>query len=364
MTGLYALSLILSLSKDAIDRKNYLTIIAKRNNSLLKKRFSQLRSSIICLSFLFISGCFDAKELALGTLEWDRINGRAVASENITHIFVKEGDYVSKGQALLKINDSLQLALVHKLSATVDQARWQLTQYEAGYREEDIAQARANLEAKTIVRKNNETNYHRQKRLRRQGVNTQKQLDDAREIYEASKSEEKIAQESLNEMNTGYRVEQIEAAKATLASSIAELEYQQLQLKRYTVVAHRAGKVDSFPYKLGDKPPMNAVLTTVLAGDKPWARVYLPEAWLGLVSQGSEALLTVDGISSAFKGRIRFISSVASFTPYYALSENDRSRLMFVAEIDLLEETAKKLPLGIPVQMLHPSRIKHPRNGS
>ncbi len=82
------------------------------------------------------------------------------------------------------------------------------------------------------------------------------------------------------------------------------------------------------------------------------------------MSQGSEALLTVDGISSAFKGRIRFISSVASFTPYYALSENDRSRLMFVAEIDLLEEAAKKLPLGIPVQMLHPSRIKHPRNGS
>ncbi len=314
--------------------------------------------SLMAVILFLLSGCFESNQKALGTLEWDRTNGRAVVSENITRIHVKEGDWVKKGQALLQLDDRLQQAHVNKLAAMVEQARWQLRQLEAGYRPEDIASAKANLYAKTTAKKNNQINYRRQQNLWQEKLNSQKQLDDAKQQYEVSLGEEDVALQTVNVRLAGYRAEEIEKARAQLNAQLAELDYERLQLERYTLFATRSGKVDSLPYKLGDMPPMNAIVTTVLAGDRPWARVYLPETWLSLLSQGSEVLVNVDGLNRSLKGRVRFISSVPSFTPYYALSEDDRSRLMYITEIDLLDNAAKQLPLGVPVQMLYPSSHK------
>lgn len=303
----------------------------------------------LCFS---IAGCFNSTPKALGTLEWDRINGRAVSSENITEVYVKEGDWVTKGQPLLKLNDDLQQALVKKLLATTEQARWQLRQLEGGYRKEEIASAKAELDARTTARKNRETSYLRQKNLRQQNLNSQSQLDNAKQRYEEALGAEEVAIQKLKEFKSGYQVEEIEQARAYLEAQQADLEYQQQLLERYTITATRDGKVDSIPYKLGDRPPINAVLTTLLAGNNPWARVYLPETWISQLTIGDAMQVTIDGLQTALKGEVRFISSVPSFTPYYALSEGDRSRLMYIAEINLLAEEAKALPVGVPVQVI------------
>jgi HlyD family secretion protein len=73
-----------------------------------------------------------------------------------------------------------------------------------------------------------------------------------------------------------------------------------------------------------------------------------------LVSAGLSALVSVDGIPDAFEGRVRTVSSEAVFTPYFALTERDRSRLAFVAEVDLIGETAARLPVGLPVEVTFP----------
>jgi HlyD family secretion protein len=72
------------------------------------------------------------------------------------------------------------------------------------------------------------------------------------------------------------------------------------------------------------------------------------------VSAGLSALVRVDGISDAFEGRVRTVSSEAVFTPYFALTERDRGRLAYVAEIDLIGETAAALPTGLPVEVTFP----------
>ena len=77
----------------------------------------------------------------------------------------------------------------------------------------------------------------------------------------------------------------------------------------------------------------------------------MPETWLSQITVGSQVNVNVDGLSQDLAGKIRVIASEPSFTPYYALSEENRSRLVFIAEIDLLDERAKQLPLGIPVQV-------------
>jgi HlyD family secretion protein len=50
---------------------------------------------------------------------------------------------------------------------------------------------------------------------------------------------------------------------------------------------------------------------------------------------------------------VRWISSEPSFTPYYALNQSDRARLMYVAEIQL-PDSAANLPNGVPAQVVLP----------
>ena len=55
---------------------------------------------------------------------------------------------------------------------------------------------------------------------------------------------------------------------------------------------------------------------------------------------------------SSTKPTIRWISSEAAFTPYFALTQHDRSRLSYLAEIDLTD--GGDLPAGIPVEARFP----------
>jgi HlyD family secretion protein len=48
---------------------------------------------------------------------------------------------------------------------------------------------------------------------------------------------------------------------------------------------------------------------------------------------------------------VRTVSSEASFTPYFALTERDRGHLAYVAEIDLPDQAAGDLPTGLPVEV-------------
>jgi len=120
----------------------------------------------------------------------------------------------------------------------------------------------------------------------------------------------------------------------------------------YTITSARRGRVDSIPFKRGDRPPVSAVVTTMLSGERPWARVYVPEPFRSKMMPGQTYTVLVDGQETPYDARLRTISSEASFTPYYALHEKDRSRLVYVAELDLLKEQSKSLTAGTPVQLL------------
>jgi HlyD family secretion protein len=112
-----------------------------------------------------------------------------------------------------------------------------------------------------------------------------------------------------------------------------------------------AGRVDALPYELGERPPPGAVVAVMLSGAAPYARVYVPEALRVAVIPGGEATVRVDGVATALRGRVRTVAAEPSFTPYYALTERDRGRLVYVAEIDLPDAAARDLPAGVPLQV-------------
>jgi HlyD family secretion protein len=48
---------------------------------------------------------------------------------------------------------------------------------------------------------------------------------------------------------------------------------------------------------------------------------------------------------------VRELAHEAAFTPYYALTQHDRGRLSYLAEVEISGPGADDLPTGVPVEV-------------
>src|SRR3546814_14273356 len=81
----------------------------------------------------------------------------------------------------------------------------------------------------------------------------------------------------LGELGHGTREEQLAQGEAALGAAQAQARAEQATLQKLDLVAPRAGRIDSIPYKLGDQAPVGAPLVVMLVGDAPHAPVSVPE---------------------------------------------------------------------------------------
>jgi HlyD family secretion protein len=92
-------------------------------------------------------------------------------------------------------------------------------------------------------------------------------------------------------------------------------------------------------------------VAVVLAEGMPYARVHIPEPLRASYVAGARVQLAIDGVAAPLGGTVRYVSAEASFTPYYSLTQEDRSRLSYLAEITVDDPAAADLPAGVPVQV-------------
>ena len=296
----------------------------------------------------------------LGTLEWDRIAMPAEASEPITQILVKEGDRVAADQLLLTLDPSRTQAQVDAAQADVQRLTAALDELRHGARIETIDAARAVLARAQAGALNAQLARDRAAEIRARGLNSQSDLDNANAALRQANADANSARANLDELLHGTRIEDINQGEASLAQAKASLAQLQVTLSRLTVRATRAGKVDSLPYKLGDRPAQGASVVSLLVGDAPYARVYVPEPMRAGLKQGARFKVSVDGTGAPFDATALRIASEPTFTPYYALSGDDASRLAWRAELALdVSDKTRDLPAGIPCQATMVDEKKH-----
>ena len=68
---------------------------------------------------------------------------------------------------------------------------------------------------------------------------------------------------------------------------------------------------------------------------------------------GGQLDVRIDGNDQTFEGTVRWVSTDATFTPYFALTEHDRSRLSYLADVDVPD--AASLPSGVPLEVDFPN---------
>jgi HlyD family secretion protein len=295
-----------------------------------------------------LSGCAERGPAPIvGALEWDRVAVTAELAEPVLSWTVAEGDRVAAGTVLLELDARRQDARIAEAVSQVGVAEAQLAELAHGARIETIDAARANLARARAAQLDAETEHTRVAELRKRELVAQSAVDQALAARNQRRAETQAAEAQLRELTQGTRPEQIEQATAAVGAARAALETLKLTRERLTVRAPRKGRVDALPFRPGDQPPVGAELVSMLVGDTPYARVFVPAPQRAQLRIGARFDVHVEGIAEPFPATLRSIRSEPSFTPYYALAGDDASRLVYAAE--LLLDGGAELPAGLPV---------------
>lgn len=309
---------------------------------------TQFRIAVIGVLSVFIWSCSQPDAgYVYGTVERDRVSLRATSGEIIESIHVSEGNTVEKGQLLVSLNNARQKLAYEQALAAKKQANAALEKILNGERVEDLQIARAEFEKATAVSQEQALEYNRIKTLKEKSLGTQAELDLALAALQTAKASEKVAWQSLQKLIAGSRAEDISSAQAVLDAASANAELEAFKLSELNIVATRSGILDSLPYHEGDRVPANSVVAILLADTVPFVRVYLPESASAKIAIGSKLEIHIDGMDESVQGTLRWLSAEPAFTPYKSMSEDDRSRLVYLAEI-ALPERYKHLNAGIP----------------
>lgn len=306
------------------------------------------RAIALCLVTALSTACTKPAPQALGTLEYDRITLPAPAAERIVSIDVHEGEQVTAGQPLLQLDATHTQSELASAEAQARQQREALAELQAGPRSEDIAQARAKLAAAGAEAREARAYYQRLLPLKDRNYVAAADLDRARSAAGNAEGNVRAARSALDELLHGTRPEQLAQGTAAAAAAAAQAAAQKVLLDKLSVAAPRAGRIDRIPYKLGDQAPVGAPLAILLAGDAPYARIYVPVQRRAAVRVGDQVRVFVAGRDQPYAGTLRMIRSEPAFTPYYALAGDDAARLSYLAEVALGTDAAG-LPAGIPV---------------
>ena len=305
------------------------------------------------LAALALSACAggDDPQDVLGTLERDRLELIAESNERLVELFVEEGERVTAGAPLARQEAGAMEPRLAQSRAGLAEAERRLGDLVEGPRSREIDEARATLKGAESTLTTERREYQRVADLVERKLLSASDLDQARARRDAAQAARDEARARLRLLEEGTRPEQLAQARAAVDRAKAAVAELMVSAERYSVRAPRPGLIEALPYEVGERPPVGAPLVIMLADGAPYARVHVPEPLRVAFAAGTAVEVRIDGVTDPLPGTVRYVSSQASFTPYNSLTQKDRSRLAYLAEITLEGDAASKLPAGVPVEV-------------
>jgi HlyD family secretion protein len=284
-----------------------------------------------------------------GHVDIRQVNLAFNAAGRIERLYAQEGDEVKEGQLLAELERERYEANVNRLKAQVEAQKAVLAALQAGTRKQQIEAAKAAVQKAEVLFQNTEREYLRLKRLLEGNAVSRQAFEGAETAYQAAQHDLKSAQEALSLAIEGPRKEDIEAARATLASYEAALEYALQELKDTRLYAPSNGIVENRLLEPGDMAGPNIPVLTLALREPLWVRCYVDEPNLGKIRPGMKATILSDSFpNKTYEGRIGYISPTAEFTPKPVETTELRTKLVYQVRV-FVKDSQNELRLGMPV---------------
>jgi HlyD family secretion protein len=283
-----------------------------------------------------------------GNIDIREIQAAFNDSDVVARMLVQEGDRLKKGELIATIDDQRYAARLDQARRQADSLKAALDRLVHGSRPEEIAQAKATMEALRAVYENNKTIYDRTMRLLPRGAASTEDRDNALAQLNSSQKNYEAAAQAYTLAVKGPREEDIIAARnnyhaAEAAAALAEREFADTRL-----YAPSDGIVEARILEPGDMASPSAPVYTIALTNPLWVRAYVPETELGKVKLGMRASVSTDSFPGrAYRGWIGYLSPTAEFTPKTIESPELRTRLVYQLRVYVCDPGGD-LRLGMP----------------
>ncbi len=341
---------------------------------------------ILALIFYFITDHIISKKedkIYFGVLEIDTLSISSELLGKIETVYIKDGDYVKKGQLLISINNEENKLKIESSELSIKSSENQLQKTIDGTREEQISsqkeivkqleslviQGKQNLITLTSNYKFAISNLENKKKIyfdikdlfekkfesqyefdiaklnfesaQNQFTTAQNNLENGKQNLIALNAQKNSAEDNLRYMINGFSQRDIEADKLKIASSKKGLELTKVYAEKSTLIAPIDGIVETVNLKIGEviRPGIPAI--TMLDNSNIWTKIYVPEKFLPSVKLGQKVKLNSDFIDKEYEGEIVYISSDSEFTPMNIVTKKDRLKLVYELKIKLLNNDDK-----------------------
>lgn len=250
-------------------------------------------------------------------------------SGQIIELPVKEGDLVTKGQLLVRINPDLYTSAYNRAQASLNSSKSNLSSSKAR-----LAQAEAQFNVSDL-------NYKRQKKLHDDGVISLSEIENATSSWQTAKAEVTAANESVY------------SAQFAIQSSEAGVSEAADNLKRTTILAPMTGTVTTLSKEpgetvLGNNMMSGDVIMKISALSAMEVNVEVNESDIVRVKNGDTAMVEVDAYKNEkFKGIVTEISNSATAAAGAAAMTMDQVT-NFSVKVMILPESYTHYSAGKP----------------
>ncbi len=293
------------------------------------------------------NGRIEAVEIDVST----KIPGR------IKEIVVREGDFVTAGQVVARM-DTEQLeaqrrqaeAQLNRAVIGVDTAKSLVTQREAERTAAAavVAQREAELDAA-------ERKLARSEQLAKTNVVSQQVLDDDRAAAQGAKAAVGAAQAQLaaSEAAISSAKAQVIDAEAAVEAAKAAIETIVADIKDSTLVSPRDGRVQYRVAEPGEVLAAGGRVLNLVDLTDVYMAFFLPTEQAGRVAIGTDVRLVLDAYPQfVVPATATFVADVAQFTPKTVETQEEREKLMFRIKAhippELLRKYIKQVKTGLP----------------
>lgn len=288
------------------------------------------------------SGTVEATEADLGF----QVPGR------VLEVAVREGDLVSGGQELARLDQAELEAVRAAAAAQLEGARARLTELRRGARVEEIRQAEAVARSTRQRADNARREVERALRLFEGGALSRQALDQAETALEVAAAAADQAEEALALVRQGPRTETINAQAAQVDQAEANLARARAALDHAVVRAPFPGRITVRHREPGESVSPGAPVLTVLDPTDRWVRIYVREDQIGRVQVGLAAEIVSDTYRDrVYRGEVVFIGSEAEFTPRNVQTMEERTKLVYPVKVRIIDDPGFDLKPGIPADV-------------
>lgn len=330
-----------------IDRKWLLTALLIGIGALAYFGWPYLRPRGLPEGFTSSNGRIEATEIDIAA----KLPGR------IAEVLAREGDFVSAGQVLARMDTEVLKAQLREAEAdlrraqtNVETARSNVSQRESEKSAAESVVAQREAEMKLATRK-----YERAHQLLGRKVLAQEEYDTEEAAFYSAKAslERAIADVAATEAAISTAKSVVIQTEAAVVSSEAKIERIQADLDDSILTSPRNGRVQFRVAEPGEVLSAGGRVLNMVDLTDVFMTFFLPTEEAGRIRIGAEVRLVLDPAPElVIPAQVSYVADVAQFTPKTVETAVERQKLMFRIKAhispELLEKYVRSVKTGVP----------------